>query len=85
MYQTYSLEHQGESDLFVLLFQLLNSSIRYDESFSKELASNTGALKTPVSTWLRKRNMYKSTKVKNLSVYLRLPTREFKQLREFTK
>ncbi|TKY44726.1 RING finger protein [Spatholobus suberectus] len=52
--QTYSLEHQGESDLFDHLFELLNSSIHNDESFPKELASCTGALQTSVSQHMAK-------------------------------
>ncbi|WJX54320.1 hypothetical protein P8452_40218 [Trifolium repens] len=52
--QTYSLEHKGESNLFDHLFELLNSSIKNDESFPRELASCTGALQTSVSQHLAK-------------------------------
>ncbi|CAJ1951937.1 unnamed protein product [Sphenostylis stenocarpa] len=52
--QTYSLEHQGESEIFEHLFDLLNSSIDNDESFPKELASCTGALQTSVSQHMAK-------------------------------
>ncbi|XP_054820881.1 zinc finger protein BRUTUS-like isoform X2 [Prosopis cineraria] len=52
--QTYSLEHKGESNLFDHLFELLNSTIQNDESFSKELASCTGALQTSVSQHMAK-------------------------------
>ncbi|KAF6165660.1 hypothetical protein GIB67_012557 [Kingdonia uniflora] len=47
--RTYSLEHKGESDLFDQLFDLLNSNLKNDESFRRELASCTGALQTSVS------------------------------------
>lgn len=52
--QTYSLEHKGESNLFDHLFELLNSNTRNDESFPRELASCTGALKTSVSQHMAK-------------------------------
>ncbi|XP_061357573.1 zinc finger protein BRUTUS-like isoform X2 [Gastrolobium bilobum] len=52
--QTYSLEHEGESNLFDHLFELLNSSIHTDENFPKELASCTGALQTSVSQHMAK-------------------------------
>lgn len=52
--QTYSLEHQGESDLFDHLFELLNSSVDNDENFPRELASCTGALQTSVSQHMAK-------------------------------
>lgn len=52
--KTYSLEHKGESNLFDHLFELLNSSIKNDESFPRELASCTGALQTSVSQHLAK-------------------------------
>ncbi|XP_028786939.1 zinc finger protein BRUTUS isoform X2 [Neltuma alba] len=52
--QTYSLEHKGESNLFDHLFELLNSNIQNDESFSKELASCTGALQTSVNQHMAK-------------------------------
>ncbi|KAK7291413.1 hypothetical protein RIF29_06540 [Crotalaria pallida] len=55
--QTYSLEHQNESNLFNHLFELLNSSnssIHNDENFLRELASCTGALKTSVSQHMAK-------------------------------
>ncbi|KAK8470487.1 hypothetical protein PHAVU_004G156022 [Phaseolus vulgaris] len=52
--QTYSLEHQGESEIFEHLFELLNSSIHNVESFPKELASCTGALQTSVSQHMAK-------------------------------
>ncbi|KAF7834606.1 zinc finger protein BRUTUS-like isoform X1 [Senna tora] len=52
--QTYSLEHKSESNLFDHLFELLNSTIQNDESFSKELASCTGALHTSISQHMAK-------------------------------
>ncbi|XP_013585922.1 PREDICTED: uncharacterized protein LOC106294801 isoform X2 [Brassica oleracea var. oleracea] len=52
--QTYSLEHQGEGTLFDHLFELLNSATEIDESYRRELASSTGALKTSVSQHLAK-------------------------------
>lgn len=52
--QTYSLEHKGESDLFDLLFELLNSNRHRDECFARELASCTGALRTSVSQHMSK-------------------------------
>lgn len=52
--QTYSLEHKGESNLFDHLFELLNSNTQNDESFPRELASCTGALKTSVSQHMAK-------------------------------
>ncbi|KAK9115024.1 hypothetical protein Syun_021821 [Stephania yunnanensis] len=52
--RTYSLEHQGESDLFDQLFELLNSNKQNDESFRRELASCTGALQTSVSQHMSK-------------------------------
>ncbi|GFS44307.1 zinc finger protein-like protein [Actinidia rufa] len=52
--QAYSLEHKGESDIFDLLFELLNSNRQRDESFARELASCTGALQTSVSQHMSK-------------------------------
>ncbi|KAK9105795.1 hypothetical protein Scep_022639 [Stephania cephalantha] len=52
--RTYSLEHQGESDLFDQLFELLNSNKQNDESFRRELASCTGALQTSLSQHMSK-------------------------------
>ncbi|KAJ1437911.1 Zinc finger, RING-type [Sesbania bispinosa] len=52
--KTYSLEHKGESNLFDHLFDLLNSSICNDESFPRELASCTGALRTSISQHMEK-------------------------------
>lgn len=52
--QTYSLEHKGESNLFDHLFELLNCNTQNDESFPRELASCTGALKTSVSQHMAK-------------------------------
>ncbi|KAF7819891.1 zinc finger protein BRUTUS-like isoform X1 [Senna tora] len=52
--QTYSLEHEGESDLFDHLFELLNSTVQNDESFPRELASCTGALQTSVNQHMAK-------------------------------
>jgi len=52
--QTYSLEHQGESEIFEHLFKLLNSSVHNVESFPRELASCTGALQTSVSQHMAK-------------------------------
>ncbi|KAJ9676987.1 hypothetical protein PVL29_022132 [Vitis rotundifolia] len=52
--QTYSLEHKGESDLFDHLFELLKLNMQNDESFPRELASCTGALRTSVSQHMSK-------------------------------
>lgn len=52
--QTYSLEHEGESNLFDQLFNLLNNVARMDENFPRELASCTGALQTSISQHLAK-------------------------------
>ncbi|KAI8542696.1 hypothetical protein RHMOL_Rhmol08G0158900 [Rhododendron molle] len=52
--QAYSLEHKGESDIFDLLFELLNSNRPSDETFARELASCTGALQTSVSQHMSK-------------------------------
>ncbi|XP_050237589.1 zinc finger protein BRUTUS [Mercurialis annua] len=53
--RTYSLEHKGECCLFDQLFRLLDSYCKQnDESFSKELASCTGALQTSLSQHLAK-------------------------------
>ncbi|KAK9039786.1 hypothetical protein V6N11_014975 [Hibiscus sabdariffa] len=52
--KTYSLEHKGESNLFDHLFELLNSYMEDDETFPKELASCTGALRTSISQHMAK-------------------------------
>ncbi|MFQ6632720.1 hypothetical protein Gotur_012013 [Gossypium turneri] len=52
--KTYSLEHKGESNLFDHLFELLSSYMEDDESFPKELASCTGALRTSISQHMDK-------------------------------
>ena len=52
--KTYSLEHEGESNLFDNLFELLNSYIQDDESFPRELASCTRALQTSISQHMAK-------------------------------
>ncbi|XP_061989050.1 zinc finger protein BRUTUS [Rosa rugosa] len=52
--QTYSLEHKGETNLFDHLFELLSSNAQSDESFTRELASCTGALQTSVSQHMAK-------------------------------
>lgn len=52
--KTYSLEHKGESNLFDHLFELLSSYTEDDESFPKELASCTGALRTSISQHMDK-------------------------------
>lgn len=52
--RTYSLEHEGESVLFDQLFQLLNSSMRNEESYRRELASRTGALQTSITQHMSK-------------------------------
>lgn len=52
--RTYSLEHEGESNLFDHLFKLLNSYMQNDESFPKELASCTGALRTSLNQHMAK-------------------------------
>ncbi|XAR72331.1 Ubiquitin--protein ligase [Bertholletia excelsa] len=52
--RTYSLEHEGESVLFDQLFALLNSNKQSEESYRRELASCTGALKTSISQHMSK-------------------------------
>ncbi|KAL5748875.1 hypothetical protein ACOSP7_025918 [Xanthoceras sorbifolium] len=52
--RTYSLEHEGESNLFDHLFELLNSYMQTDESFPKELASCTRALQTSINKHMAK-------------------------------
>ncbi|KAL1807733.1 hypothetical protein ACET3Z_024723 [Daucus carota] len=52
--RTYSLEHEGESDLFDQLFTLLNSDMPNLESCRRELASCTGALQTSISKHMSK-------------------------------
>ncbi|GAV75718.1 Hemerythrin domain-containing protein/zf-CHY domain-containing protein/zf-RING_2 domain-containing protein [Cephalotus follicularis] len=52
--QTYSLEHKGESNLFDRLFELLNSCMKNDDSFPRELASCTGTLQTSITQHLAK-------------------------------
>ena len=52
--RTYSLEHKGESVLFDQLFQLLNSDMKNEEGYWRELASCTGALQTSVSQHMSK-------------------------------
>ncbi|XP_059649687.1 zinc finger protein BRUTUS-like [Cornus florida] len=52
--RTYSLEHEGESFLFDQLFKLLNSNMKNEESFRRELASCTGALQTSISQHMSK-------------------------------
>lgn len=52
--QAYSLEHKGESDIFDILYELLNSNRPRDETFARELASCTGALQTSVSQHMSK-------------------------------
>ncbi|XP_052179644.1 zinc finger protein BRUTUS [Diospyros lotus] len=52
--QAYSLEHKGESDLFDLLFELLNSNQERDEIFSRELVSCAGALQTSLNQHMSK-------------------------------
>ncbi|GKV23570.1 hypothetical protein SLEP1_g33279 [Rubroshorea leprosula] len=52
--QTYSLEHSSESNLFDHVFELLDSYMKNDESFPKELASCTGALRTSISQHMAK-------------------------------
>lgn len=47
--RTYSLEHEGESVLFDELFELLNTTVRDEEAYRRELASRTGALQTSIS------------------------------------
>ncbi|KAK4843002.1 hypothetical protein QYF36_002606 [Acer negundo] len=52
--RTYSLEHEGESNLFDHLFELLNSYMQNDESFPKELASCTRVLQTSINQHMAK-------------------------------
>ncbi|PIN00651.1 Zn-finger protein [Handroanthus impetiginosus] len=52
--RTYSLEHEGESVLFDQLFALLESDMKNEESYRRELASCTGALQTSISQHMSK-------------------------------
>ncbi|PKU61987.1 zinc finger protein BRUTUS-like [Dendrobium catenatum] len=52
--RTYSLEHEGESDLFGQLFDLLGSDIQGDDRFWREFASRTGAIKTSLNQHMSK-------------------------------
>lgn len=52
--RTYSLEHEGESVLFDQLFALLDSDKQNEESYKRELASCTGALRTSISQHMSK-------------------------------
>ncbi|PON59014.1 hemerythrin-like [Trema orientale] len=52
--RTYSLEHKGESVLFDQLFELLNSDMKNEESYWRELASCTAALQTSISQHMSK-------------------------------
>lgn len=52
--RTYSLEHEGESILFDQLFELLEKDMKNEESYKKELASCTGALRTSISQHMSK-------------------------------
>lgn len=52
--RTYSLEHQGERTLFGQLFELLNSGVHNDNSFRREIASCTGAIRTSLSQHMSK-------------------------------
>ncbi|XP_075521268.1 LOW QUALITY PROTEIN: zinc finger protein BRUTUS-like [Primulina tabacum] len=52
--RTYSLEHEGESMLFDHLFTLLDNDTSNEESYRRELASCTGALKTSISQHMSK-------------------------------
>lgn len=52
--RTYFLEHEGESILFDQLFELLMSNMQNEESFRRELACCTGALKTSISQHMSK-------------------------------
>ena len=47
--RTYFLEHEGEALLFDQLFKLLNSNLLNEETYRRELASSTGALRTTIS------------------------------------
>ncbi|KAJ4959170.1 hypothetical protein NE237_026281 [Protea cynaroides] len=50
----YSLQHEGESDLFDQLFVLLSSKSKNDGSFRRDLACCTRALRTSVSQHMSK-------------------------------
>ncbi|XP_020593057.1 zinc finger protein BRUTUS-like, partial [Phalaenopsis equestris] len=52
--RTYSLEHEGESDLFCQLLDLLGSNIQGDDRFWREFASRTGAVKTSLNQHMSK-------------------------------
>ena len=52
--RTYSLEHKGESDLFEVLFELLNSNVEDGDVFRRELASCTGVIHTSLSQHMEK-------------------------------
>lgn len=52
--RTYSLEHEGESDLFGQLLELLSSDMEGDDRFRREFASRTGAVKTSLNQHMSK-------------------------------
>jgi len=51
---TYSLEHEGENDLFEHLFALLQLDVQNDDAIRRELASCTGAIQTSVTQHMSK-------------------------------
>ncbi|KAG0483121.1 hypothetical protein HPP92_011205 [Vanilla planifolia] len=52
--RTYSLEHEGESDLFGQLLDLVSATVEVDDRFWREFASRTGAIKTSLSQHMSK-------------------------------
>ena len=51
---TYSLEHEGENDLFEHLFALLQLDVQNDDAIRRELASCTGAIQTSLTQHMSK-------------------------------
>ncbi|OEL20429.1 RING finger and CHY zinc finger domain-containing protein 1 [Dichanthelium oligosanthes] len=51
---TYSLEHEGENDLFAHLFALLQLDVQNDDAIRRELASCTGAIQTSLTQHMSK-------------------------------
>ncbi|KAG0495090.1 hypothetical protein HPP92_006084 [Vanilla planifolia] len=52
--RTYSLEHEGESNLFGQLLELLSSIVHRDNIFWREFASRIGAIKTSLNQHMAK-------------------------------
>lgn len=62
--RTYSLEHEGENDLFAQLFDLLSSNMQGGDRFLRELASCTGAIKTSLNQHMSKEEQQVSGQIK---------------------